>query len=62
MRAAAIEIAPQRINAVSPTVFTEALDVYGDLFPGMGSVPLADVAQAYVRSIEGQQTGQIYAL
>lgn len=60
VRAAAIEIAPQRINAVSPTVFTEALDVYGDYFPGMRPVPLADVAQAYVRSIEGRQTGQVY--
>lgn len=60
VRAAAIEIAPLRINAVSPTVFTEALDVYGDFFPGMKPVPLADVAQAYVRSIEGRQTGQIY--
>lgn len=60
VRAAAIEIAPQRVNAISPTVFTEALDVYGDFFPGMKPVPLADVAQAYVRSIEGRQTGQIY--
>ncbi|MGW4209135.1 short chain dehydrogenase [Lentzea sp. NPDC004789] len=62
VRAAAIEIAPQRINAVSPTVFTEAMDAYGDFFPGMKPVPLADVAQAYVRSIEGRQTGQVYAL
>ncbi|MFD5830628.1 short chain dehydrogenase [Lentzea sp. NPDC060358] len=60
VRAAAIEIAPQRINAVSPTVFTESLDVYGDFFPGMKPVPLADVVRAYVRSIEGRQTGQVY--
>lgn len=60
VRAAAIEIAPQRINAVSPTVFTESLDVYGDFFPGMKPVPLVDVVRAYVRSIEGRQTGQIY--
>lgn len=62
VRAAAIEIAPQRINAVSPTVFTESLADYGDYFPGMASVDLADVAQAYVRSVEGAQTGQVYAL
>ncbi|MFB6572735.1 short chain dehydrogenase [Streptomyces noursei] len=62
VRAAAIEIAPQRINAVSPTVFTESLDAYGDFFPGMGSVPLADVARAYVRSVEGRQTGQVYTV
>ncbi|MET9631943.1 short chain dehydrogenase [Lentzea sp. NPDC006480] len=60
VKAAAIEIAPQRINAISPTVFTESLDVYGDFFPGMKPVPLTDVVQAYVRSIEGRQTGQIY--
>ncbi|AEM82290.1 short chain dehydrogenase [Streptomyces violaceusniger] len=60
--AAAIEIAPQRINAVSPTVFTESLSYYGNYFPGMGSVDLADVAQVYVRSVEGAQTGQVYAL
>ncbi|MEU1788472.1 short chain dehydrogenase [Streptomyces sparsogenes] len=62
VRAAAIEIAPQRVNAVSPNVFTESLDSYGDFFPGMGSVPLEDVARTYVRSVEGAQTGQIYRL
>ena len=62
VRAAAIEIAPQRINAISPTVFTEALDAYGDYFPGFPAIPLADVAQAYVRSIEGRQTGQVFEL
>ncbi|WP_433796376.1 short chain dehydrogenase [Actinoplanes sp. CA-252034] len=62
VRAAAIEIAPQRINAVSPTVFTESLASYGNLFPGMGSVDVADVAEAYVRSVEGAQTGQVYTL
>ncbi|MGO4429875.1 short chain dehydrogenase, partial [Streptomyces sp. MCAF7] len=62
VRAAANEIAPQRVNAVSPTVFTESLGEYGAYFPGMQSVDLARVAQAYVRSVEGAQTGQIYAL
>lgn len=62
VRAAAIEIAPQRINAVSPNVFTESLAKYGNYFPGMGSVDLAQVAQAYVRSVEGAQTGQVYEL
>lgn len=62
VRAAAIELAPQRVNAVSPNVFTESLDTYGDYFPGMGSVPLERVAEAYVRSVEGAQTGQIYRL
>jgi NAD(P)-dependent dehydrogenase (short-subunit alcohol dehydrogenase family) len=62
VRAAAIEIAPQRINAVSPSVFTEALDAYGDYFPGFPAVPLAEVGQAYVRSVETKETGKVYAL
>jgi NAD(P)-dependent dehydrogenase (short-subunit alcohol dehydrogenase family) len=63
VRAAAIELpGKQRINAVSPTVFTEALDVYGSFFPGFLPVPLRDVAATYVRSIEGADTGQVYEL
>lgn len=34
VRAAAIEITPQRVDAVSPTVFTESMAEDGDLFPG----------------------------
>jgi NAD(P)-dependent dehydrogenase (short-subunit alcohol dehydrogenase family) len=60
--AAALEIAPQRINAVSPTVFTESLDHYGDVFPGYPPVDLADVARAYIRSVEGAETGKIFRL
>ena len=62
MRAAAIEVAPHRINAVSPTVFTESLAGYGACFLGMPPVDLADVAQACIRSIEGAQTGQVCAV
>jgi NAD(P)-dependent dehydrogenase (short-subunit alcohol dehydrogenase family) len=63
VKAAAIELpARQRINAVSPTVFTESLDVYGSFFPGFLPVPVRDVAATFVRSIEGPQTGQIYEL
>ncbi|MEU6919988.1 short chain dehydrogenase [Streptomyces sp. NPDC046631] len=60
VRAAAIELPPQRINAVSPTVAEESLPSYGPFFSGMEAVPAARVATAYVRSIEGAQTGQIY--
>ncbi|GAA3433871.1 short chain dehydrogenase [Kutzneria kofuensis] len=59
--AAAVEL-PQRINAVSPTVFTEALDAYGDFFPGFEPVPVTAAARAYVKSIEGAATGQVYRL
>ena len=60
--AAALEIAPQRINAVSPTVVTESLDKYGEVFPGYPPVDLADVARAYVRSVEGAETGKVFRL
>ncbi|HEX5685444.1 MAG TPA: short chain dehydrogenase [Ideonella sp.] len=61
VRAAAMEL-PRglRINAVSPTVMTESLPVYGPFFPGFESVPAARVALAYVRSVEGPQTGRVY--
>ena len=62
VRAAALEIAPQRINVVSPSVFTESLGEYGSFFPGFASVDLADVARAYVKSVEGAATGQVLAL
>jgi NAD(P)-dependent dehydrogenase (short-subunit alcohol dehydrogenase family) len=59
--AAAIELPRgQRINAVSPTVFEESLDVFGDYFPGFDAIPVSRAAAAYVRSIEGRQTGRIY--
>ncbi|HST49267.1 short chain dehydrogenase [Jatrophihabitans sp.] len=61
VRAAAIEL-PRglRINAVSATVFEEAWEAYGDYFPGYKPVPTAEAARAYVKSVFGRQTGQIY--
>ena len=61
VRAAAIEL-PRglRVNAVSATVFAEAWDVYGPLFAGFKPVPVADAASAYVKSIEGALTGQVF--
>jgi len=52
----------QRINAVSPTVVTEALEDYGTFFPGFLPVPLSDVAATYLRSIEGIETGKVFEL
>ena len=60
VRAAAIEIAPQRINAVSPTVFAESMETYGDFFPGITPVGIDVVAATYVRLIEGAETGQVF--
>jgi NAD(P)-dependent dehydrogenase (short-subunit alcohol dehydrogenase family) len=57
-RAAALEL-PRgiRINAVSPRWIRETLQARG-LDPAPGT-PAAVVAQAYVKSLEGNQTGQV---
>lgn len=34
----------------------------GALFAGFKSVPAADAALGYVRSVEGAQTGQVYRM
>jgi NAD(P)-dependent dehydrogenase (short-subunit alcohol dehydrogenase family) len=60
-RAAAIEM-PRgiRINVVSPGVLTESLPTYGEYFRGHEPVPGARVANAFVKSIEGRLTGQVF--
>jgi NAD(P)-dependent dehydrogenase (short-subunit alcohol dehydrogenase family) len=50
----------KRINAVSATAFTETWDVYAEYFPGFVPVPAASVALAFVKSVAGVQTGQVY--
>ena len=62
VRAAAIEIAPRRINVVSPSVFTESLADFGDYFPGFAPVDVADVARGFRKAIEGAATGQVITL
>ncbi|VEG89727.1 short chain dehydrogenase [Legionella spiritensis] len=59
--AAAIEMPNKlRINCVSPTVVTEAMDNYAPYFRGFEPVSAARVALAYSKSVEGLQTGQVY--
>ncbi|MGH6961246.1 MAG: short chain dehydrogenase [Dongiaceae bacterium] len=60
-RAAAIEL-PRglRINIVSPGVLVESLPVFGDYFHGHEPVSGARVANAYVKSVEGRLTGQVF--
>ncbi|MFH8462446.1 short chain dehydrogenase [Streptomyces sp. NPDC017991] len=62
VRAAALETAPIRVNAVSPSVITETLDKYATFFPGYESVSLERVVQAYIRSIEGSESGRIFEI
>ncbi|MEW6340958.1 MAG: short chain dehydrogenase [Paraburkholderia sp.] len=61
VRGAAIEL-PRgiRINVVSPTVLRESLEGYGPFFRGFEAVTAERAAQAYVRSVEGAQTGRVY--
>jgi NAD(P)-dependent dehydrogenase (short-subunit alcohol dehydrogenase family) len=58
-RAAALE-APRgiRVNVVSPPWVTETLQAMGR--PTEGSIAAATLAQSYVRSVEGNETGQVF--
>ncbi len=49
-----------RINLVSPTVITEAMEDYAPFFRGYESVAAARAALAYSKSVEGLQTGQTF--
>lgn len=50
-----------RINAVSPSVLEEATS-YHNYFPGFARIPADEVGQAYVKSVDGIQTGRIFSL
>lgn len=61
VRAAAIEL-PRglRINAVSPALLDESASALGDYFRGHETVPGKRVANAYVKSVEGRLTGEVF--
>ena len=59
IKAASLELRQKiRINVVSPTVITEALDAYAPFFPGFRPVDATEAAQAYLKSIAGIETGK----
>jgi len=61
-RAAAIELQQGvRINTVAPGVVEES-PAYFPFFPGHIPVTMHRMAQAYVKSVAGAQTGQIYTV
>ena len=61
VQAAAFEMRPGlRLNVVSPGLLEESLSVFGDYFPGHETVPGARVAKAYIKSVEGHLTGQVF--
>jgi NAD(P)-dependent dehydrogenase (short-subunit alcohol dehydrogenase family) len=49
-----------RINCICPTLLLESVPIYKDYFPGFIPVTAKDVASAYVRSVIGIGTGQIF--
>ncbi len=61
VRGAAVEL-PRglRINAVSPGVLEDSWPKFGHMFPGFEPVSAERVARAYVRSVEGPETGRIF--
>lgn len=48
-----------RVNTISPTVLTEAWDVYGEMMPGFEPVPSKLVGKAFERAVDGFITGQV---
>lgn len=51
-----------RINVVSPTVISEAMEGYAPFFRGFKPVAADEAALAYSKSVEGAQTGQVYVV
>lgn len=49
-----------RINAVSPTLLEDSINIYGEYFRGYPIVNNTILARAYSKSVEGVQTGKIY--
>lgn len=50
-----------RINAVSPNVLADSPG-YHDSFPGFPPVATVDVVRAYIRSVEGVETGKVFSV
>lgn len=60
VKAAALELKPGlRINVVSPGLVEDAVERYGDYFPGHNPIPMEKVVNGYVRSVEGYISGKI---
>ncbi len=63
VRAAALDLDRGiRINLVSPALLEESTAKFAPLLPGHEAVSSARVGLAYVKSVEGGQTGQVYEI
>ncbi len=51
-----------RINAVSPGLLEESEKKYEGFFPGHAPVSSDRVGLAYVKSVEGALTGQVFSV
>jgi NAD(P)-dependent dehydrogenase (short-subunit alcohol dehydrogenase family) len=60
VKAAALELKNGiRINVVSSGLVEDAVDKYEEYFPGHNPIPMAKVVNGYVKSVEGNGTGEI---
>lgn len=60
VKAVALELKNDiRINVVSSGLVEDAVEKYEAYFPGHNPIPMQKVVNGYVRSIEGQGTGEI---
>ncbi|MEL7587152.1 MAG: short chain dehydrogenase [Prolixibacteraceae bacterium] len=50
----------QRINIVSPGPVVESIQDFGQFFPDIVPIPMEKVVNAYVESVEGTITGQVF--
>jgi NAD(P)-dependent dehydrogenase (short-subunit alcohol dehydrogenase family) len=60
VKAASLELSDGiRINAVSSGLVEDAVDKYEAYFPGHNPIPMKKVINGYVKSVEGQGTGEL---
>lgn len=60
VKAASLELEQGiRINAVASGLVEDAVEKYGEYFPGHNPIPMQKVINGYVRSVEGRGTGEI---
>lgn len=60
VKAAALELRNGiRINVVSSGLVEDAVKIYEEYFPGHNPIPMNKVVNGYVRSVEGNGTGEI---
>ncbi|MGD9557752.1 MAG: short chain dehydrogenase [Mangrovibacterium sp.] len=50
----------QRINVVSPGPVTDSMEEFSRFFPEIKPVPMEKIVHAYVESVEGNMSGQVF--